>query len=118
MLAKDAAEILWEMVAMGEVRCCCAAHSCFTLFVLLRPRAAVLATQLLAGILHGMVSACCCAVLRQHVADARATCTPSPAILLQSGAAVEDMKSKAGQLQAQLRGLISDYQVGSRRLVL
>lgn len=32
VLANDAAEILWEMVAMGEVRCCCAARSCFTLF--------------------------------------------------------------------------------------
>ncbi|EFN54229.1 hypothetical protein CHLNCDRAFT_135739 [Chlorella variabilis] len=47
LLARDAAEILWEMVAMGE-----------------------------------------------------------------GGAAVEDMKSKAYQLQAQLRGLIGDYQGG------
>lgn len=46
LLARDAAEILWEMVAMGEI-----------------------------------------------------------------GAAVEDMKSKGQQLQAQLRGLIGDYQV-------
>ena len=30
--------------------------------------------------------------------------------LLQGGAAVDDMKQKAQQLQAQLRGLISDYQ--------
>ncbi|PRW59857.1 hypothetical protein C2E21_1451 [Chlorella sorokiniana] len=51
VLAKDAAEILWEMVAMGE-----------------------------------------------------------------GGAAVEDMKSKAGQLQAQLRGLISDYQGGDEAI--
>lgn len=50
LLARDAAEILWEMVAMGE-----------------------------------------------------------------GGAAVEDMKSKAYQLQAQLRGLIGDYQVGLAR---
>ena len=51
MLARDAAEILWEMVAMGE-----------------------------------------------------------------GGAAVQDMKNKGEQLQAQLRGLISDYQVRRARL--
>ncbi len=50
ILARDAAEILWEMVAMGE-----------------------------------------------------------------GGAAVEDMKSKGRQLQAQLRGAISDFQVGAGR---
>lgn len=49
VLARDAAEILWEMVAMGE-----------------------------------------------------------------GGAAVEDMKSKGRQLQAQLRGAISDFQVCRR----
>ncbi|GAB4822123.1 hypothetical protein N2152v2_009169 [Parachlorella kessleri] len=52
VLAKDAAEILWEMVAMGE-----------------------------------------------------------------SGGAVADMQSKAEQLQAQLRGLISDYQGGDESVL-
>ena len=113
MLANDAAEILWEMVAMGEVRCCCAARSCFTLFCAAETSCSS-ACHAPAGrpFAWDGVSACCCAVLRQHVADARAACTPTPVNLMQSGAAVEDMKSKAGQLQAQLRGLISDYQVG------
>lgn len=59
--------------------------------------------------------------LRQHAGNMLLPCCQSPlhanhCFLYypwpQGGAAVDDMKQKAGQLQAQLRGLISDYQVG------